>query len=40
MSQLHEKLGRMQGDFQVWEHSVFGSVKQELKLLSKDLEDE
>lgn len=40
MNQLQVVLGRMQVSFQEWEHDVFGSVKQELMRLRRELEDE
>lgn len=39
MTQLQSHLGRMQESFQMWEHDVFGSVKQELTALRRELED-
>lgn len=39
LSQLQEMLGRMQISFQNWERDVFGSVKQELASLRRELED-
>lgn len=40
MNQLQATLGRMQVSFQEWERDVFGSVKQELAALRRDLEEE
>lgn len=39
LSQLQSAMGRMQGSFQEWEVSVFGSVRKELARLHRELED-
>jgi hypothetical protein len=40
MRHLQQTLGRMQLSLQEWDRSVFGSVKQELRNLRQELEDE
>ena len=39
LSQLQHTLGRMKVSFHDWERDVFGSVKQELASLRRELED-
>jgi hypothetical protein len=40
MHKLHCSLGRMRSSFLEWDQSVFGSVKQEIAKLCRELENE